>query len=45
MQGKPEVQHDARKEKNEKITLDGDVCQWQIHGRQRRMEARTSTAL
>ena len=32
-----EVQHDAMKEETEKNAFDGVVCQWQIHGRQRRM--------
>ena len=40
-----EVQRDARKEGSEKKTVDGVVSTWQIHGRQRRVESRSSTTL
>ena len=40
-----DVQHDARRRESDKKTFDGVVCQWQIHGRQRRMVSGITTTL
>ena len=40
-----EVSYDVWKKDFEMRALDGVACQLQIHGRQRRMESRTSTTL